>query len=257
MYSPSTPHSPHNHSQSGSMHSLCGHPESPGGFPIPSTSRWSRGRSRTRSQTPYSRPSLTNKTSNKEVGPLVYGFVRELQPSLQRDIPDDIVPFIRAFVDGEHFCHSTELRVDNEWISRFGSKCRSPNDDMMTITNISEGTICALGNLILHSISRRVHHWKFQNQKYGKIAQFGITSQMEGDITSFDGAGCYGMEYPAGTAVEMVLDLKKRDLTFLYDGNAYFYHNELECGEGVHYRMAILMKSKGAKVTLLDYTVSK
>ena len=133
-----------------------------------------------------------DKTSNKDIEPLVNGFVRNIQSLLHQLVPGGIRLLGCDYLNGEHFCEST-IDDKNQWIAHFGSNLRSPDDDMMSITNISSGFVCAFGNVMIHSVTPRVHRWKFENQKFGKIAEFGITTQMEGDITSFDGKGSYGM----------------------------------------------------------------
>ena len=135
----------------------------------------------------------------------------------------------------------------------------------------------AFGNLIIDSMSDKICCWRFRIMRAEANMAFGITDLWDNvdedcfskkDSNNYCAVHCqwarsrgewkkYPFESRKGSIVEMMLNLKRRELSFYVNGqkSGVAFH-DIKIGKDIYYKMAICFRSRRSSVKLLEYTES-
>lgn len=202
---------------------------------------------------------------------LVYGFSRDLHHPLYQSLPSELLLLcaqlymqLVSVLDSEYFkLHSNKYSVDSSRI-------------VLTKTGEKWERHSAFGNACVHSMCQRVHCWTFEALHVSTSMSFGITDysdeyverdfavvrdthnycvQHAGHRRSRGVAECkYQFYISAGTIIRMELNLVSKQLIFHVDDKCLGPVYDIECGEDIFYKMAVLFLEPKCSVRLIDYT---
>lgn len=207
--------------------------------------------------------------NRKHLGKLrvIQGFVRRLQ-EMEHSIPTEIVHLCAAFYLGQEYfaCHGDSYQLD---------------DDRTTITKMQANFESAFGHISIPSMSNKIHCWTFKVNHCCDYMCFGISDFGDYDVQrncflndSTDKSHNYCAQHPEGkrsggkemysetydgfdlndgSIIEMVLDLKRRELTFSVNGSCLGAVCSVACDEKISYKMAIWFHQQSSSVTLTNY----
>ena len=198
---------------------------------------------------------------------LVNGYIRDKQSLLPYE--DNPYYVISSLVI--HLILS--FYFDPEYFATIQGHIKASNNNKIISMN---GT--AYGNITVPSTIPRIYTWKFKILKCKTDIYVGITSKI-----GQHGAFCYQdrrsycaylpggrvtncsltRDYPFkninnNSIVEMILDLKKKELSYCIDGKhlGAAYEN-IDTGENIKYRMAVYMHYVSTKMELIGFDVGK
>ena len=205
---------------------------------------------------------------DKNVIHLFYGYIRRVQPSLDRIIPDEIVLICISF----HYL--------NEYFAVAAPDYRIHSSNCKVIEKIKRAyRSSAYGNVLISSARGGIYSWTFKILSTRTSMYIGISSEY--DRTDVDvWKGSYGktfcfsttgtlvrnMErlssgnsgFDAGDTLIMKLDLNQQKLRYESEQHPSWKgvgFDNIPCGVHIQYKMAISFLNEASKIALVDFCV--